>query len=64
MKEFAWFTLVWALEFWKNASFLFLFSKILVPILEGTKQIPSFPTLGYMSGGSIKKIDQNHGFSF
>ena len=29
-------------------------SKILLPILDRTRQIPSFPTLGHMSEESIK----------
>ena len=33
-------------------------SEIPVPIPEWTKQIPSFPTLGYMSKGSIKNLNK------
>ena len=33
-------------------------SKIPVPIPDGIKQIPSFPTLGYMSKGSIKNLNK------
>ena len=39
-------------------------SKIPLAIPEWTKQIPSFPTLGYMSGGSIKKLIKIMGLVF
>ena len=51
MKEFVRSTLVWALEFWKDG---FKLSKMAL----------SFPTLGYISKGSIKNLIKIMGLVF